>query len=323
MATVKRSNSMTVAKQSNVADIYQEFVRSRKNLCAPSTIAIYKDLGSRIFIPALVRLTGDDLNSLTAHNLRTIIDEYAETHAVGGVAFIHRHLKAFINWYWSEYEIDRINPMSKISIKKPKAKPIQGIDRDGISKLLIAAKEHSTFPERDIAMLMILCDTGIRRSSLTGLKMGDIDLKNGQLIVYEKDQDYHYKPFGASTTKAIRSYFDCLSDVKPEDPMWIKLDGCALSAYGAKEILRRLSREAGIEEQSFHDFRRFYGMEAYKATKDIYFVSRALDHKSVEVTKRYLAIDQIEDMEEARSVSPMDRRIGQTGIKVNRQRATV
>ena len=172
-------------------------------------------------------------------------------------------------------------------------------------------------------MLMILCDTGIRRSSLTGLKMGDIDLKNGQLTVYEKDQDYHFKPFGASTTKAIRSYFDCLSDVKPEDPMWIKLDGCALSAYGAKEILRRLSREAGIEEQSFHDFRRFYGMEAYKATKDIYFVSRALDHKSVEVTKRYLAIDQLEDMEEARSVSPMDRRIGQTGIKVNRQRATV
>lgn len=319
MATVKRSNTLTIKKsRSNVADIYQEFLRTRKSICAPSTLHIYEELGDRIFIPSLVRQTGDDLNSLTPKNIREILDDYAVDHVMGGVCFVFRHLKAFVNWYWFEYGLLTPNPISKVRIKKPKTKPIKGIDRDGISKLLQAAKDRSVFPERDIAMLMILCDTGIRKSSLTGLKIGDVDLEHGQLTVWEKDQDYHYKPFGAACTKAIRNYFDCLEGAKPDDPMWIKMDGCALSAYGAKEILRRLSREAGIEEQSFHDFRRFYGLEAYKATKDIYFVSRALDHKSIEVTKRYLAIDLMEDMEQARAVSPMDSRIAQTGIKVKR-----
>ena len=320
MAIVRKSNTMTAVKKSNVAGVYQEFIRSRKNLCAPSTLNIYQELGDRYFINSLARITGDDLNSLTAKDLRTLIDEYADSHSAGGTAFVYRHLKAFINWYWEEYDIARPNPIAKVHIKSPKMKPIQGIDRDGVEKILKAAKEHSTFPERDVAMLMVLCDTGVRRSSLLNLKMGDVDLDNGQLTVFEKDQSYHLKPFGTACAKAIRAYFGCLSDVKPDDPMWIKLDGCALSAFGAKEILRRLSRVAGIEEQSFHDFRRFYGLETYKATGDIYFVSRALDHKSVEVTKRYLAIDQIEDLEHARAVSPMDIRINQTGIKVSRHR---
>lgn len=319
MATVKRSNTLTIKKsRSTVAVIYHEFLRSRKNICAPATLRIYEDLGDRVFIPSIVRLTGDDINSLTPKDIREIIDEYAVGHVAGGVAFVYRHLKAFINWYWVEYDVPGNNPVAKVRFKRPKTRPIPGIDRDSVGKLLQTAKEKSVFPERDIAILMILCDTGIRKSSLINLKMGDVDLDHGQLTVWEKDQDYHFKPFGAACTKAIRNYFDCLEDAKPEDPMWIKMDGCALSAYGVKEILRRLSRESGMEEYSFHDFRRFYGLEAYKATKDIYFVSRALDHKSVEVTKRYLAIDQMQDMEEARAVSPMDRREHQTGIKVKR-----
>ena len=309
------------ARRSNVAEIYDEFLRARKSLCAPATLNIYKDLGERIFVPSLVRLTGDDLYSVTASDLRTIIDEYQQTHNTGGTAFIFRHLKCFINWFWKEYELTSTNPITKVVMKKPKAKPIPGIDRAGVNAMLNAAKTRSTFPERDVALLMVLCDTGIRRASLIGLRMQDVDLKHGQLTVFEKDQDYHVKPFGAATEKAIRNYLSCLEEVEPEDPLWITLDGCRLSEYGAKEILRRLCREAGIEPQSFHDFRRFFAMETYLATKDIYFVSRALDHKSVEVTKRYLNIDKIQDLDAIRAVSPMDRQTGQTGIKVNRSRS--
>lgn len=326
MAKVKQSNTMTIrnnARKSNVAEIYEEFLREKKNHCAPSTFAIYKDLGDRIIVPALVEKTGDDLFNLTANDLRGLIDDYQSTHNCGGVAFVYRHLKAFVNWFWEEYEMDRTNPMTKVKIKKPKGKPIPGIDREGVNAMLNAAKEHSTFPERDVAMLMILCDTGIRRASLMNLKMSDIDLKHGQLTVFEKDQDYHSKPFGAATDKAIRNYLNCLEDVKEDDPFWITLEGCRLTQYGAKEILRRLCSEAGIEPQSFHDFRRFFALELYKSTKDIYFVSRALDHKSVEVTKRYLNIDSLQDLDAIRAVSPMDKHTGQTGIKVNRQRAMV
>ena len=325
MATVKKSNSKSAEKKalrkSGVAKIYDEFLRAKKPEVAPSTLVIYKNLGDHIFIPELIRLTGDDLFSLNADHLRQLIDSYSQDHNTGGVSFIHRHLKHFVNWFWGEYEIDRTCPMDKVPVKKSKTKPLTGIDWEKINILIETAKDRSTFPERDIAMLMILADTGIRRASICGLHMGDVDLDHAQLRVFEKDQGYHVKSFGFATEKAIRKYLDCLDDIKPTDSFWIKLDGCALTPFGLKETLRRLCNKAGMETQSFHDFRRFYALELYKSTRDIYFVSRALDHKSVEVTKRYLALDVMDDLEETRAVSPMDKAFRQTGIKVNRPRA--
>ena len=83
-----------------------------------------------------------------------------------------------------------------------------------------------------------------------------------------------------------------------------------------KQSLRLLCKKAGIPLHLFHDFRRFFGLELYKSTHDIYFVSRALDHKDIEVTKRYLAIDKMEDAEAIRAMSPMDNK-RQATIKRN------
>ena len=322
MATVKTTDTKTGRKtavqKSSVAKIYNEFLAAKKNQVAPGTLDIYKKLGESVLVPELMRLTGDDLFSVTAKQLRELIDCYAENHNTGGIAFVHRHLKCFLRWFWEEYELERTNPISKVAVKKSKTKPLTGIDWEKINAMIDAARKHSIFPERDIAIIMVLADTGIRRGSLMGMKFGDVDLDHAQMRVFEKDQDYHTKTFGYATEKAIRKYLDCLDNIKPTDPFWIRMDGCALSQFGMKEVLHRLCVQAGIEPQSFHDFRRFYALELYMATRDIYFVSRALDHKSVEVTKRYLALDIMNDLEEIRSVSPMDKGFRQTGIRVQR-----
>ena len=85
-----------------------------------------------------------------------------------------------------------------------------------------------------------------------------------------------------------------------------------------RSVLRRLCDEAGIDVHHFHDFRRFYGKELYNSTHDIFMVSRALDHKDIEVTKRYIALEEIETAEITRTYSPMDRRYQQTGATITR-----
>ena len=316
MAKIKRNNTLTTSKI-GIAEAYDNFLRVKSSLHAKSTSNLYKQLGDRVIIPGLIELTGDDMNNVTADILRTIIDDYDATHSNGGTLFVYRHLKAFINWYWDEYDIDIRNPMKKVKYKKVDTPPKEGITQEEIDALLKAAK-RSIFPERDTAMLMILCDTGIRKSSLSNLKMKDVNVKNSELMVFEKDQLYHTKAFGSATCKAIRKYLACLEDVKPEDPFWLCMDGSRLSDDGLKEILRRLSADAGIKLHLFHDFRRYYALELYRSTHDVYLVSRALDHKSIDVTKRYLRIDELKDQEVARTYSPMDRKFNQTGIKVKR-----
>lgn len=317
MAKIIRSNPLTTQKL-GVADVFELFLRSRNSLCAKSTVAIYREIGERHIIPKIISLTGDNIYNITEPVVRSILDEYAANHTVGGTDYLFRHLKAFINWLWEEYEMPRRNPMKKIRVKKASAPPKQGITRDEVDKLLKAAKTHSLFPERDIAMIMILCDTGIRRASLCGLRMKDVNNTKAEMTVFEKDQQYHVKAYGNATSKAIKKYLTCLYDIKPEDPFWLCLDGTAFDWSGMRSVLRRLCQAAGIPMHHFHDFRRFYALELYDSTHDIYLVSRALDHKDIGITKRYLRVDEKQDMEMARLHSPMDKKFDQTGVKVQR-----
>ena len=315
MARVIKGSPLTTPKI-KIRDAYGNFMRGKKSVCAVSTYNIYAEIGDRIIIPKLTELTGDDMNAVTADVLRVLFDDYSADHDSGGVAFLHRHLMAFVRWYWNEYELPTRVP--NVRVKKVAKPPKQGISQEEIDKLIKAAKEHSQFPERDIAMLMILCDTGIRRTSLANLKMQDVNLNRGELLVYEKDQQYHVKGFGTTTSKAVKKYLNCLTDVKPDDPFWLCMDGTALTWAGMRSVLRRLCDEADIDVHHFHDFRRYYGKELYNATHDIFMVSRALDHKDIEVTKRYIAVEDTENAELTRSYSPMDRRYQQTGVKVTR-----
>ena len=321
MARVIRRNTLTghqaVVKVS-VKDMYNNFLRIKKTECAKTTFDIYQELGERHIIPKLTEATGDDMDVISAQTIRDVLTEYDSEHQNGGTQFLLRHLRTFINWYWKEYEIQKPNPMASVKLKKHYTPPQEGITQEEIDKILKAAKERSAFPERDIALIMVLCDTGIRRSSIENLRMKDINLQRNELLVFEKDQQYHIKAFGNATAKAIRKYMSCLTDVKPEDPFWLQMDGRQLRRVGMREVLRRLCVEAGIPIHQFHDFRRYYGKALYDSTHDIYLVSRALDHKDIYVTKRYIAIDDRENAETVRSHSPMDRKFGQTGIRVQR-----
>ena len=317
MARVVRFNPLT-QKRVSCTDTYSIFLRSNKSGWSASTYKIYRDVGKRHIIPRLAEVTGDDMSNITCFNLQRILDEYADTHKNGGTDFLFRHLRTFINWYWDEYEIQGKNPMLKVKCKKVSNPPKEGITQEEIDILLETARTRSNFPERDIAMLMVLCDTGIRKGSLEGMRMKDVDVNHCEMVVFEKDQQYHIKPFGTATAKAIRKYLNCLVDVKPEDPFWLQMDGRALTKSGMREVLVRLCHEAGIGLHYFHDFRRFYGKTLYDSTHDIFMVSRALDHKDIYVTKRYIAIDDRENAETMRTYSPMDRRLKQTGVKVKR-----
>ena len=316
MAKIIRSATLSTEK-SGLMFYYSAFLRSKTLLCAEPSIKIYKNIGEKQLIPALTLMGVQRFEDVTPDQLRSIIESYAAGHNKGGVDFIHRHIKAFFRWYWTEYDIPGRCPIDAVQVKRSRPAPKEGITREEVEKILKACKEDAYFPERDTAMIMLLCDTGIRLSSLVGLKMKDVDPVHERITTWEKDQRYHYHAYGSACAKAIRKYLACVQDAHPEDPFWLQTDGTGLSAPGARSRLSRLCKYAGIEAHGFHDFRRFYAMELYRTTHDIYFVSRMLDHKDVEVTKRYLAIDLIEDAEDARRISPMDK--GRTGITVRRR----
>lgn len=319
MAKIKRSDLRATSSKKEVLirDAYSSFLISRKSRCSEATISIYTE--KRIHIEEGFSEIGvGTMNEITAPAIRNVISNYQETHSVNGAWKLFTVMRTFLLWYWQENDLEKC-PISKVGkIKKPSAIPKHGITREEVDKLLAAVKQSSRFPERDTCLILLLADTGLRKKSIQSIRMKDINHTNNTVYVFEKDQNYHTKSFGQTTAKAIRKYLACLEDVAPDDPFFLNQDGSEMTENSMRMMLERMADVAGIPHHLFHDFRRFYGLELYRQTHDIYFVSRMLDHKDVEVTKRYLAIDDIEDAERMFRVSPMDRGKGTTSVRINR-----
>lgn len=314
MIKINRNNLFSSVKLS-VPDAYDLFVKSRETACAKATIDIYNF--QRKQIVDVLAEDADCMEDVTPDMIRKLLKEFSLTHNTGGTFRLYSSIRAFFNWYWDEYEIDAKNPIKKVTCKKPSIAPIPGITRDEINKMMKAIDKTSMFPERDRVFISLLADTGVRKSSIVNLKFKDVDVESCNIVVYEKDQNFHTKPFGRETQRLIRKYLKCLSGNKPDDCFWVNHRGAKFTASGIEQMMERTADVAGIPRYGFHAYRRFYGLELYKSTHDIYFVSRALDHKSIEVTKRYLAIKDADDAEAIRAMSPMDNK---STVKVNRKK---
>lgn len=311
MAKIRRSGPRTSENEGlTIKQSFEMFIESRKTLCSAGTYDFYRQKTS-----VVCDLLGAETQteSLSPMDIREALSNYRESHTDGGAFKIYSVIRAWINWYWNEFDIELRNPIDKVSVRNAPMKPKEGITRAEIDGLLESIQVHSKFPERDIGIVMVLCDTGIRRRSLAELKMKDLDVERAQFTCHEKDQQYHIKAFGVQTQRALRKYLACLEDVSDDDPLWLNQDGTPMTDNSMKKMLMRMANAGGLKQHLFHDFRRFYGLSLYQSTKDIFMVSRALDHKNVEVTKRYLAIDQLEDLENLRRIAPMDN--GKTDVK--------
>ena len=305
MIKVNRNNLLS-SKKETVESAYDSFVKSRETACAKATISIYNFQRKQIVNP--LSAEAKYIEEVTPDMIRNLLKEFGKTHNTGGTFRLYSSIRAFFNWYWDEFEPEIRNPIKKVTCKKPPITPIPGISREEINKMLRSIDKTSKFPERDRVFISMLADTGVRKSSIVNLKFSDVDVENCTILVYEKDQNFHTKPFGRETQRLIRKYLRCLSGNKPDDCFWVNHRGAKFTASGIEQMMERTADVAGIPRYGFHAYRRFYGLELYKSTHDIYFVSRALDHKSIEVTKRYLALDDAEDANALRSMSPMDNK---------------
>jgi integrase len=92
-----------------------------------------------------------------------------------------------------------------------------------------------------------------------------------------------------ATSKGKEVNGPCPADViKALEPLGLRKPFEGLSAGGIAMRFRRLVGKTGGTAFSVHDLRHFCAVEAYKATHDIYAVSKLLCHAGVNVTESYL-----------------------------------
>jgi len=138
-----------------------------------------------------------------------------------------RTLKVFFAWATREDYIQS-NPMTKIPVTKSRAKVINTFSPEQIVKISSACQDGAN-AIRDIAMLLLMLDCGLRVSELVNLKVEDVNLAEGYVkISAGKGNKDQMVPIGSFVQKMIWKY---LNHSRPQ-PMTEKIARLFLSGDG-------------------------------------------------------------------------------------------
>lgn len=156
------------------------------------------------------------------------------------------------------------------------------------------ARDSLTHPERaarDAALLALLYGGGLRRSEAVALEVADYSAETGELRVRGKGAKERIVYATNGAADALAAWLE-LRGPAP-GPLFLPIDKSGRIAYrrlsdqAVLGIVRRLAREAGVQQFAPHDARRSFISDLLDAGADIASVQRLAGHANVQTTARY------------------------------------
>lgn len=169
----------------------------------------------------------------------------------------------------------------------------RALDRQEIRALIQAAKQHPHTSRRcrDVAIVLMLCGTGLRAGELVKLERRDYD--NGILTVRQgKGRKYREIHVVDAVDKAIRAWLK-VSANEPDAALFsrIQRNGKAasqqLTTTGLTGILIELQHRSDTARFTPHDMRRTFITRLLEQGVDINTVRQLAGHSGISTTTRY------------------------------------
>lgn len=170
----------------------------------------------------------------------------------------HRGIRRFFAWLVDEREIAS-SPMEHVKPPTIPENPPDVLSDDSLRKLFKACEGTAFRPKRDMAIVRLLADTGMRISELTGLRVDDINLDLNVAHVIGKGRRPRSCPFGRKATQALDRYIRERAKHKdagcPE--LWLSRSG-PMTDDGIRKQVEQRGREAGIGHIHPHQLRHTF-----------------------------------------------------------------
>lgn len=211
-------------------------------------------------------------------------------------------LRALYKYLVSHNYLDK-NVAELIDMPKIEEKPVVYLQKDEVTDVLqgaetgealtdtqnrIAKKQHF----RDLAILTLLLNTGIRVSEMVGIDLQDIDWKEKRIRIFRKGRKEQYVYMNELVVDALRDYIEYERKPGPEDEeqkaLFLSRKKGRLSVRAAERLVQKYTASTvPLKKISPHKLRSTFATNLYEETGDIYITSDALGHSSLETVKKY------------------------------------
>lgn len=169
-------------------------------------------------------------------------------------------LLAFLKWLHEEgYTTTNI----AASIKRPSAPShvVQGFSPDELLCMVNAARGDRRNGLRDVAIISLLLDTGIRASELCGIKKHEVLWEQQLVKVLGKGNKERIIPFSTACKDALLTYLNSSHHTDRSDTLLQTEEGWALTPKALLYIIKRVSERAGVTDAHPHRFRHTFAIQ--------------------------------------------------------------
>ena len=282
-------------------DVFRAFAQAlEREGRRPLTVASYlSDL--RSFAVWFTQTNGEAFapEGITALDARAF-KSYLLTVAGFKPATVNRRLASLSRYCaWARaQELLQGDPMQEVKgvrQVKPAPKALAAVE---LRRLL--REVHKRGIPRDIALVEVLVNTGLRAGELAKLTLDDLELseRKGKLTVRSgKGAKYREVPLNADARRALRDYLD----VRPqgeEKALFLGQRGNGLTPSAIWRVVKQYGQRAGLEI-SPHTLRHTFGTRLVRRKGiDLVTVAAMMGHESLDTTAIYTQPSE-EDMAEA------------------------
>ncbi len=217
-------------------------------------------------------------------------------------------VKGLFTWLENEGYIDE-NPLHRVKLPKTPKYVVRPLEEDEVGRILDVIDPRTRAGARDLAILLLLLDTGIRLGELAGLTEGDglHAIREGTMRVFGKGSRERIVPVGLTTQSALRRYLQIHRHASRSDTLFVSASGQALTAEGLRQAIRRLANRAGVQGVHPHRLRHTAAVTFLRAGGDVFSLQRMLGHSSLEVTRNYVLLTDTDVKRVHQRASPADR----------------
>lgn len=223
-----------------------------------------------------------------------------------------RILRAFANFCVAEGLLAD-TPLKNVKAPRVPTDQVQPMDAGQVQALVDAARRTKA-PERDVAAIFMLVDTGMRASELMGLRMADIDQGTGELTVVGKGNKKRTVFMGVACRRALWRYIEAdRTGAEKDEPVFVSVggrkNGTGFTNTGIHMLVAKAGKAAGITgvRCSPHTLRHTFAVNFLRGGGNLFELQQLMGHADLTVLRRYVALAEADLAQAHRNASPADR----------------
>ena len=163
--------------------------------------------------------------------------------------------------------------------------PIRKIEN--LKKLEKYLKKKS---QRDLLLLTIGTNCGLRISDIVALNVGDVRNKSHIQIIEKKTNKFKKFPINAKLKPMIEEY---TKGKFSNDALFKTRFKNRMDRFTAYRVIKTACKTVGLSEKvGTHTMRKTFGYHHYKKYKDVAMLQKIFNHSSSQITLKYIGIEQ-------------------------------